>query len=136
MTSDVTDLETSKRLAKAWPADDKGGEHTWWLYCSKGYRKYAPWRTWTGFWCSAAARPEWEERVRAYTLSELEAEIKRMGLCIRLQFIPLDHEGKDATVAVALYHWNIDSDRLAAETTSNTIINALGNAVAEAKEKR
>jgi len=39
-------------------------------------------------------------------------------------------------VAVALYHWNIDSDRVAAKTTSNTIINALGNAVAEAKEKR
>ena len=122
MTGDLTDLDTSRRLAKAWPADDKGGEHTWWLYCSKGYRKYAPWRTWTGFWCSAAARPEWEERVRAYTLSELEAEIKRMGLEVTIHI----HENGDVQVAVGPDAYS---------PPAKNIINALGNAVAEAKEK-
>ena len=120
MTSDVTDLETSRRLWKVW----QDNPSAWWVVV-KGQDAFV-----------RGGLPTKDTPYAARPLSELEAEIKRMGLCIRLEFIPLDHEGKDATVAVALYHWNIDSDRLAAETTSNTTINALGNAVAEAKEKR
>ena len=131
MTGDLTDLKTSRRLAKVWPfvsprpfAPPWGCLRCWW-YPSLNIREA------TVEWdCTDAESqfdwehdwPDDERPIAARPLSELEAEIKRMGLEVTIHI----HENGDVQVAVGPDAYS--------PPAKNTI-NALGNVVAEAKEK-
>ncbi len=130
MTGNVTSLEVSRRLSKVWPGPDLSKQRPWWIQW--------PWeKTWALLETALADGVDWrgEPPVPARDLAELEAEIRRMGLVARMEFTPVDHEGRGAMVTVAFYDWDAESDRWICEGNTDTIIDALASALAEAKER-
>ena len=130
-----TDLDTSKRLAKVWPSEALADPHR------QGFRNCYRDGVWGyHFITTADAKksndPECDITPRSEhkwldgrTLSELEAEIGWMGLALEVAY--LDGE----TVRAEVYSPDNYDGGTEAEGFGADIINALGNALAEAKEK-
>jgi len=122
MTADYTSLEVSRRLAEVWPARPRLTEPAWWYGKNGRAIHTAPGR-----------RPVRElGLVRARTLSELEAETKRMGLWYTIT--------NDPSIVEAPIHFNLfPNDRRFAPLVSVVevadLIDVWGEALARAKEK-
>jgi len=125
-----TDLDTSKRLAKVWPHKDtqidqhkiERGRWVWQHWDDVGKSGWdlalAGWGILLG-----ASAIDW---IPARDLSELEAEIGRMGFIVEVLFVE--------TSAYCLLRKAVGLPSFT-EHGAKHIINALGNALAEAKEK-
>ena len=121
MTGNETSLDVSRRLAKVWSAED---DHAgWWLKMSDDEELAYHYCT-----CDEECftKPgELGVPIPARTLSELEAEIGRMGYVATMMMWE-----NEPRVTVAFVGMNKEP----CFGQANTIIDALGNAVAEAKE--
>ena len=121
MTGNVTNLATSRRLAKVWPRpDDKKG---WaWVGAGDETRLMAD--------CHGTDVHRNCEILPARTLSELEAKIREMGL----EFNAFTLERVHGKKAIA-YLFPKSKGTRCAEAKADHIIDALGAAVAEALER-
>ena len=121
MTGDVTGLEVSKRLAKVWPPPNDAMREGFW-YGRDGVA-----------YPTAADLRGAEERglIPARSLGELEAETRRMGLDV---VVVLGNSARRRS-AVAFVGPERDSPAWVGTGKGENIIDAVGSALAEAKEK-
>jgi len=126
MTGDQTSLDVSRRLAKVWPVESgEEGHAGWWLRMNPD----GPLEHHDGT-CDEGCFDESVELgtpIPAWPLSKLEAETKRMGLLVAIRTYPEGHV--TARLRDAKTHEE------AAFAKADTILDAWGNALAEAKEK-
>jgi len=136
MTGDVTSLEVSRRLAKVWPSD--GNVQQWWCR-HKDRPDRQLWSEPNIPSCIAAAINA-GKGYPARTLSELETETRRMGLLI-WELCEWSQQFPRWPRPIGQYFIALVRDgsgKWAKESCSahgETIIDAWGNALAEAKEK-
>lgn len=124
MNHNHTDLETSRRLARVWPGPPADRRRAWWVGQETVlHPEDVAWEL--GLDCRWRLDADWPEGgpIAARDLSELEAEIREMGLNIEI----IIHD--DGAVQTC-------TGRDPYSPPHMHIINALANAVAEAKEKR
>lgn len=130
--SNVTNLEVSRWLARTWPPED--GHAGWWLRSTKGgpieYHEGTCDKEVLGNSDGLGAP------VAARDLSELEAEMRRMGLEASLGTY-LCNGAEPYYVGVGLRKSATPGHKgFKLFAQSGSIIDALGAAVAEAKEKK
>lgn len=120
MTGDYTSLKVSQRLAEAMRPDDEHG--LWWIQIGKG----EPWAL--AKMAAYEIHAEYGDVVgcvAAYTLADLEAETRRMGLIAKIQVTKDDARCQF-----------FDTIGVCGEDLAEHLIDAWGAALAEAKEKR
>ena len=133
MTDDHTNLEVSRRLAKVWPANaGEDGHVGWWARMNPGEPIEHHDCT-----CAEEFFAESDglgQPIPARSVSELEAKIAEMEWFARIESIP-NYDRKNALVGASLYKGDFLKDHRFAGDLGDTIVNALGAAVAEALEK-